>query len=58
MKLKNFKRNQTFLDEIKHFMKCIKTKKPTINDVNQGVRTLEIALAIKKSSKIKKMVGV
>ena len=58
MKLKNFKRNQTFLDEIKHFMKCVKTKKQTINDINQGVRTLEIALAIKKSSKIKKMVGV
>jgi predicted dehydrogenase len=58
MKLNNFERNQTFVDEIKHFLKCVKTKKPTINDINQGVRTLEIALAMKKSSKIKKMVRI
>lgn len=58
MKLKNFQRNQMFIDEIKHFLKCVETRKPTINDVRQGTRTLEISLAIKKSSKLKKMVHV
>lgn len=58
MKLKNFERNQMFIDEIKHFLKCVETRKTTINDVRQGTRTLEISLAIKKSSKLKKMVRV
>ena len=58
MKLKNFQRNQMFIDEIKHFLKCVEIRKPTINDVKQGTRTLEISLAIKKSSKLKKMVHV
>ena len=58
MKLKNFQRNQMFIDEIKHFLKCVETRKSTINDVKQGIGALKISLAIKKSSKLKKMVRV
>ena len=47
-----------YVDEINHFLKCVKTRKPSINDIKEGIRTLEISLGIKKSSKLKKMIGV
>ena len=58
MKLKEFQRNQLFVDELKHFLKCVKTHKSTINDIQQGIQTLKISLAIKKSSKLKRMVKI
>ena len=48
----------SYLEEIKHFMKCVKERKETINNLEQGIATLKIALAIKKASKIKKSVDV
>jgi len=58
MKLNNFRRNQMFVDEIKHFIKCVNKHESTMNDIVQGVETLKICLAIKKASKMKKMVKV
>ena len=48
----------SYLEEIKHFMRCVKKRKETINNLEQGIATLKIALAIKKASKIKKSVNV
>jgi len=48
----------SYLEEIKHFMRCVKKRKETINNLEQGITTLKIALAIKKASKIKKSVNV
>ena len=48
----------SYLEEIKHFMRCVKKRKETINNLEQGIATLKIALAIKKASKIKKSVDV
>ena len=31
-KLKNYDRNFMYIDQIKHFFKCVKNKKKTIND--------------------------
>jgi len=56
MKLRNFDINCTYVDEISYFLKCISLKKQTMNPVSQGARTLDVALAIKKSSQIKRMV--
>jgi hypothetical protein len=56
MNLKNFDINSTYVDELAYFLKCIRTKKETMNTVTQGARILHTALAIKKSSQIKKMV--
>ena len=50
--------NQMYVEEIKYFLNCVKKRKKTINDVKQSVRTLQIALAIKKSSKIKRLVKI
>ena len=43
---------------MKHFLKCVKHRKETINDLEQGRATLKIALAIKKASKLMKAVNV
>jgi len=50
--------NQEYVDEIKHFLRCITKKEKSINDLKQGIDTLKIALAIKKSSKNKRMVNL
>ena len=52
LRAKNFKRNDMYVDEIKHFLNCIKQRKQTINPLYEGIQTLRIALSIKKSSKI------
>tara|TARA_B110000263_G_scaffold92167_1_gene80561 strand:+ start:1452 stop:2447 length:996 start_codon:yes stop_codon:yes gene_type:complete len=48
----------SYLEEIKHFLRCVKDRKETINNLEQGIATLKIALAIKKASKIEKSVRV
>ena len=55
---KNFERNEMYVDEIKHFLKCVKSRKNTINNIEEGVTTLNIALTMKKSAKMKKMIKI
>jgi predicted dehydrogenase len=55
-KYKNYERNEMFVDELKHFIDCVKNKKTTINPIEDALKTLDIALAIKKSSLLKKTV--
>ena len=50
------KLNQMYVEEIKHFMSCVKKRKETINDFKQGEKILKIALSMKESSKRKKIV--
>lgn len=57
-RLIRYTHNKKYVDEINHFFSCIKNKKKTINDINQGLNTLKIALAIKKSSKTKKTMRI
>ena len=47
-----------YVEEIKHFMNCVKNKKATINDIFQGEKTLKIALAMKESSKKGKIIMI
>ena len=48
----------SYVEELKHFLKCVKHRKETINNLEQGIETLKIALAIKKASKLMKSVNV
>ena len=41
--------NSMYVEEIKHFIKCVKNRTETINPLIQGIETLKIALRIKKS---------
>ena len=56
MKLKNFEKNQMYVDEIKHFLKCVKNRRKTINNLDDGINTMNIAIAIKKSGRYKKTI--
>ena len=58
LKLKKYDNNLMYVDEIKHFLDCIHRKKKTINDIHQGVEILKIALAVKKSSLLKRTVQI
>ena len=56
MRLKEFDENEMYISEVIHFVNCVKKNKKTICTAEDGAKTLEIALAIKKASEIKKMV--
>ena len=58
LKLKNYDVNDMYVDEIKHFLKCVNKEKKSINPVEDGAKILKIAIAVKKSSKLKKMVMI
>ena len=51
---RGFERNIMFINELRHFIDCIKENQQTGCNIDDGVRALEIALAIKKSSIEKK----
>lgn len=46
-----FDRNQLFLDELRHFLDCIKTRRKPIADLTDGLQSLRMALAAKESMK-------
>ena len=50
--------DSSYVEELKHFLKCVKHRKETNNDLKQGITTLKIALAIKKASKLMKSINV
>ena len=50
LKKKDFKRNLMFIDELKYFLKCVKNKEETFNNLKDGEKTLQIVLDAKKSS--------
>ena len=58
LKLKNYDVNDMYLDEIKHFFNCINEGKKSINPIEEGAKILNIAIAVKKSSKLKKVVMI
>ncbi len=59
LKWAKYNRNLMFKEEIRHFLLCVKKRKTTINPVEKdGIETLKIALAIKKSSKLRKLVKI
>ena len=55
LKLPNYDINLTYLEELSHFIDCIHKRKKTINDLKEGTYTLKVALAIKKSSKLRRL---
>ena len=56
MNLKNYNLNDMYVEEMKQLLKCVRTQKKSINDIDQGLKTLKIGLAILKSSKTNKVV--
>jgi len=58
LKLNKFDINDMYISELDHFLRCVKKREKTLNDIEQGTKVLEIALAVKKASKVKRMIRV
>lgn len=50
LQIVKYDRNTMYVDELKYFLNCVASRKQTINTINDGIKTLRIALSIKKSS--------
>jgi predicted dehydrogenase len=50
--------NQTYLDEIRHFVDCIEGRATSINDLAEGTRVLEAGLAALRSSSTRNFVSL
>jgi predicted dehydrogenase len=44
-----FERNQLFLDELKHFLACVRSRTKPVVDLRDGLQSLRMALATKES---------
>jgi predicted dehydrogenase len=48
--------NYTFVEELEHFIKSVKSRKETLNPLHEGIETLKISLKILQSSKYNRIV--
>jgi predicted dehydrogenase len=46
---RGFDRNQLFLDELRHFLDCVKTRNKPVVDLADGISSLRMALAARES---------
>jgi len=54
----DFDRNDMYVNEMKHFLDCLKNKKKPLIDLAQGIDVLKIALAAKKSAQSSKIIKI
>jgi predicted dehydrogenase len=47
---KGFERNTMFLEEMRHFLMCINDNSPPMCSIEEGIKSLKIALAVKRSA--------
>ncbi|MBL75314.1 MAG: hypothetical protein CL763_00055 [Chloroflexi bacterium] len=55
---KKFERNQMFVKELEYFLKCVKNRECSFNDINDGEKIVQVILGAKKSSQMKKIVRI
>ena len=55
---KKFDYNSMYVEELQYFIRCLKNNVDTFNPVSDGAVVLKIALAIKQSSKLNKVVKI
>lgn len=51
-----FDRNNTFLEEVKHFLDCVRSNKGSVNPVEQGIEVLKLCLGIKDAMSVERIV--
>ena len=57
-RINSSRNNIMYIEELNYFLNCIKKNVQTFNTVIDGKKTLDIVLAMKKSSNLKKMVNL
>lgn len=58
LNLEKYDKNQMYIDELDYFINCIKNDLKDYNDIDQGAYVLKIALAVKKSARLKRKVKI
>jgi predicted dehydrogenase len=53
-----FERNQLFIDQLKHFLDCVKSRTKPIVDLHDGLQSLRMALAAKKSIETHELINL
>jgi predicted dehydrogenase len=53
-----FDRNATFIEELKHFLACLRGEAKLVVDFEDGRKTLEVVLAAKQSSRERRWVSL
>lgn len=48
-RIENFDRNNLFLDQARHFLRCVETRDKPVVDLADGIQSLRMALAAKES---------
>jgi predicted dehydrogenase len=48
-RFETFERNELFVDELRHFLECVRTRGKPVVDLNDGMWSLKMALAAKES---------
>jgi predicted dehydrogenase len=48
-RVENFERNDLFLDQARHLLHCVATRERPIVDIDDGIQSLRMALAVKQS---------
>jgi len=47
-----------YIEEVKHFIDCIRENKKPMIDLDEGIKSLKIVIAAKKSYKIGKFIEI
>jgi hypothetical protein len=47
-----------YVNELEHFFRCVEKRTKTVNDINDGIKTLKIVLGAQKSSSLEKMISI
>tara|TARA_B100000408_G_scaffold136811_1_gene127397 strand:- start:2076 stop:3065 length:990 start_codon:yes stop_codon:yes gene_type:complete len=58
LKANDFELNTMYAKELDYFLKCVKNKNQTFNDINDGIKTLQVVLNAKKSTRSRKMIDL
>jgi len=58
LKLINYDNNNMYINEIEYFLNCIKKKKNSFNNIQEGIKVLKIVLDIKKSALVKRTIQI
>jgi len=58
LKPSKYDKNKMYQDELSYFLNCVKYKKESINNINRASKVLEIAIAVKKSNKDKRVIKI
>ena len=58
LRVKNYDKNEEYVKELKYFIQCVNKNKKSMNNLSKGEYVLRIALAIIKSSKLKRYIKI